>query len=271
MILEDLNLEGKVAVITGGGTGLGKAMSHALAGAGADVVVAARRVGPIEETASEVRGMGRRALAISTDVADSQQVERMVERAISELGKVDILINNAGIGGEQVTKPIWEITDEEWRIGIDTNLTGAFYCSRAVGRHMVERGSGRVINISSGYGLRGGRDNFMYCCAKAGVVLLTRSLALTWARDGVRVNCIVPGFFATVPLDRPEIRQYIESTARFNPMGRVGEPGDVGPLAVFLASEASDYVTGEIFCIDGGGLAGGYTPTGYAPVIPLKG
>ncbi len=267
MVLESLSLEGKVAIVTGGGTGLGKAMCHAMARAGADIVVAARRVEPIEGTASEVRAMGRRAIAIPTDVTNSRQVNAMVEKAISEFGKVDILINNAG-GGDQ-RKPIWDITDEEWRRGIDTNLTGTFYCCRAVSRHMVERKSGRVINIASGYGLRGDRDVFMYAAAKAGVILLTKSLALTWARDGIRVNCIVPGFFATAPMDIPEVRQYIESRGRFIPVGRVGEPREMGPLAVYLASDAADYVTGQIFIADGGGLAGGYATTGYAPVIPL--
>ena len=272
MALRSLSLEGKVAIVTGGGTGLGKAMSHAMARAGADIVVVARRIELIEETASEVREIGRRAMAIPTDVTNSQQVESMVERTISEFGKVDILINNAGIVRGEQRKPIWEITDDEWHLGIDTNLTGAFYCSRAVSRHLVERKSGRVINTSSGYGLRGDRDNFMYCCAKAGVIMLTKSLALTWARDGIRVNCIVPGFFASLPPDSPpEFRQFFESRGRFIPVGRVGEPREIGPLAVFLASDAADYITGEIFIADGGGLAGGYAPTGYAPTISMEG
>ena len=152
-MLETLSLDGKVVVVTGGGTGLGREMGRHLARAGADMVVAGRRTGPIEEAAEEFRSMGRRAFAISTDVTDSTQVNALFERALSELGHVDVLVNNAGGGGGG--KPLWEITDEDWRIGIDTNLTSAFYCSRAIMKHMVDRGSGRIINISSGQGLRG--------------------------------------------------------------------------------------------------------------------
>lgn len=269
MVLEKLSLEGKVAIITGGGTGLGRAMSLAMARAGADIVVAARRLELIEQTAAMVRELGRRALAIATDVTDSRQVNRMVDGTLSEFGKIDILVNNAGIVREEVRKPIWDITDEEWHLGIDTNLSAAFYCSRAVGRYLVERKRGKVINIASGYGLRGERDTFMYCCAKGGVIQLTKSLALTWARDNIQVNTIAPGFFDTISSQIPEAKAFMESRGRFIPVGRVGMPEEIGPLAVLLASAASDYITGELFIIDGGGLAGGYAPTGYAPVIPI--
>lgn len=270
MVVDRLSLQGKVAIVTGGGTGLGRAMCLALAEFGADIVAAARRVELIEETASAVRELGRRALAIPTDVTDSRQVQSMVERTLSELGRIDILVNNAGIVRGEVPKPIWEISDAEWHLGIDTNLSGAFYCCRAVARHLAEQKSGKVINIASGWGLRGGRHNYMYCCAKGGVIQLTRSLAISLADDNVQVNCIAPGFFATFPIDTPEVREFFASRGRFIPVGRVGEPREIGPLAVFLASSASDYITAEVFIIDGGALAGGYAPTGYAPTIPIK-
>lgn len=272
-------LKGKVAIITGGGTGLGRAMARALAREGADVVVTARRMGPLEEAAREVRELGGRALAISTDVTDSQQVNRMVERALAEMGRIDILINNAGIVRGERSKPIWDITDEEWRRGIDTNLSGAFYTCRAVGKHLVAQKSGKVVNVASGYGLRGGRDNYMYCCAKGGVIQLTRTLALTWARDNVQVNCLVPGFVSTRDLQpqptaasRPEGYRgmAVPMSGELIPVGRIGVPEDIGSLGLFLASDASAYITGEVFAADGGGLAGGFAPTGYAPVISMR-
>ena len=166
----DRTLQGKVAIITGGGTGLGRAMARALAEEGADVVVAARRVAPIEETAQEIRSIGTRGLAISTDVTDSAQVNGMVERAMAEMGRIDILINNAGIVRGERPVEVWDITDEMWREGIDVNLTSAFYCSRAVGKYFVERRQGKIINVGAGMGFRGIRNNIMYPTAKNGIV-----------------------------------------------------------------------------------------------------
>ncbi len=266
MVSGKQGLEGKVAIITGGGTGLGKAMALALAKEGADIVVASRRMEPIEQAAKEVRALGRRALAISTNVTDSQQVNQLVERTLSEMGRIDILITNAGIVRGQERKPIWDLTDEEWHLGMDTNLSGTFFCCRAVGKHLVAQKSGKVINISSGFGLRGGRNNFMYCCAKAGVILLTRSLALTWARDNIQVNCIAPGLIDTGVMP-PERKA---AAATFTPVGQIGEVQDIGSLGLFLASDASSYITGETFLCDGAALAGAYAPTGYAPIITIK-
>ena len=148
-----LDLRGKVEIVTGGGTGLGREVARGLAALGADVAVAGRRLGPIEETAREVEAAGRRSLAISTDVIDSTQVNNLIDRTISELGRIDILINNAGIAGaDDPTKAVWEISDEAWQRGIDGDLTGSFYCARAAGKHMVGRGSGKTVNASSGFG-----------------------------------------------------------------------------------------------------------------------
>jgi len=266
-MLEKLSLDGNTILVTGGGTGLGREMALALARAGADLVIASRRMGPLEEVARLVNAMGRRAVAISTDVTDSAQVDRMFQRALEEFGKVDVLLNNAGIVRAQGSIPIWEISDDDWRLGIDTNLTGAFYCSRAVAKHMVDRQQGKIINVSSGFGLRGGRDMYMYTCGKGGVLQLNRTLAISLGRYGVTSNCIVPGFLPT-----QGTAESGENLPRgeFIPMGRVGRPVEMGPIAVFLASSASDYMNGEMFVIDGGGLAGGYAPTGYAPQIPLE-
>ena len=192
MLEEKLSLEGKSIVITGGGTGLGREMTLAMARAGADLVIASRRIGPIQEVADMVCELGVKGVAISTDVTDSAQVNSLMESAIAELGKVDALFNNAGIVRGQGATPIWEISDEEWHLGIDTNMSSAFYCSRAIAKHMVERGSGKIVNLSSGFGYRGGRDNYMYCVGKGGIVQLTRTLATSLSRYGITSTCIVP-------------------------------------------------------------------------------
>jgi NAD(P)-dependent dehydrogenase (short-subunit alcohol dehydrogenase family) len=264
-MLEKLSLDGRVAVVTGGGGGLGTAISVALAGAGADIVVTDFRPEDGEKTAARVISAGRKSVFFPADVTNSDQVNNMMAKAIAQWGKVDILVNCAGIvRGEQV-KPFWEISDFEWHRGIDTNLTGAFYCSRAVAKHMVERKYGRIINIASGFGMRGRRNSFMYNTAKAGVILFTMSLALTLSRDGIRVNAVAPGLFQTLGAgDR------YDAMGLFIPMGRVGQPPEIGPLAVYLASDASDYATGEVFSIDGGALFSGYAPVNYAPLTPLE-
>jgi NAD(P)-dependent dehydrogenase (short-subunit alcohol dehydrogenase family) len=265
-MLDRFSMDGKVTIVTGGGTGLGRAMVRALARAGSDIVVAARRTGPIEETAEEVRDMGRRSLAIPTDVTRSDQVNGMVRQCLQEFGRVDVLINNAAQLGAPRT-PIWDMTDDEWRSGIDANLTSAFYCSRAVARPMVSQGNGKIINVSSGYGIRGGRNMYTYTCGKGGMMQLTRTLALSLGPHGVTANTICPGFIPTRGAEA-----LVGSLPRFSdrvPTGEFPKPADIGPIAVFLASAASDYMNGEHVTIDSGGLAGGYAPTGYAPSIPL--
>ena len=267
MLEEKLSLEGKTIVITGGGTGLGREMTLAMASAGADLVIASRRIGPIDEVAQAARDMGRRAITVSTDVTDVSQVAALMERALDEYGKVDVLLNNAGIVRGKGAEAIWDISDEDWRIGIDTNMSSAFFCSRAIAKHMVERGQGKIINVSSGFGYRGGRDNYMYAVGKGGIVQLTRTLATSLSRHGITSTCIVPGFLPTTGTDESNITL---PRGDFIPIGRVGRPSELGAVAVFLASPGSDYMNGEAFAIDGGGLAGGVAPTGYAPEIPLE-
>ena len=264
-MLEKLNLDGRVAVVTGGGGGLGTAMCLALAKAGADIVVTDFRVEDGERTTTKVVAAGQKAVLFPADITKPEQVNDMMTKAINQWGKVDILINCAGIVRDEVPKPFWEISDFEWHRGIDTNLTGAFYCSRAVAKHMADRQCGKIINIASGFGMRGRRGSFMYNVAKAGVILFTMSLALTLAQYGIKVNAIAPGLFQTLgPKER------YDAMASFIPMGRVGQPSEIGALAVYLASDASDYATGEVFSIDGGALFSGYAPIDYIPVIPLN-
>ena len=267
-MLESLSLDGKSVVITGGGTGLGRAMVRALARAGADLAIGGRRPGPIQEAVDEVKALGRDAVAVPTDVTDSGQVNELISSSIQRFGKIDVLINNAGAVQDNVRKPIWDITDDDWHRIMDVNLTGAFYCSRAVSKPMVDQGHGKIINVASGFGLRGGRDIYMYCCSKGGMIQLTRTLSFNLARHGVTANSIVPGYVPTG--NSGATSESLPRSGDFLPIGKLGKPEDFGPLAVFLASSAFDYMTGEMIIADGGGLAGGVTPTGHAPLIPME-
>jgi gluconate 5-dehydrogenase len=263
MILDNFKLDGKVVIITGAGRGLGRAMALRFADSGADIVAASRTVAQLEETAAEVGKRGRKCLVVPTDVSRSDQVNAMVAAALGEFGQVDALINNAGAGEDSFGKSIEEISDDEWHRGIDNNLTSQFYCARAILPHMVQRKRGKIVNVASGYGLRGGKHNYMYACSKGAILQLTRSLALTYAEHGIQTNCIVPGIFP-----HTEALMRFFKGGKFIPIGRPGHDEDVGPLAVFLVSETSNHINGELMVIDGGGLAGGVTPTGVAPAMP---
>ncbi|MQG08673.1 MAG: SDR family oxidoreductase [SAR202 cluster bacterium] len=264
-MLDGLNLNGKTVLITGGGTGLGLEMVKFLSEAGADVCVAGRRIEPLNAAVQEVQANGRQGLAVSTDVSDSSQVRSLVEETLIHFGKIDVLINNAALVEDNVVKPIWDIKDEEWQKGLDVNLSGAFYCSREVAKHMADRGTGKIINTASGFGLRGGKDIYTYCCTKGGIIQLTKVLSFSLARYNITANTIVPGFIPTDATES-EFRTTLPKSGEFLPSGELGQPKHIGPIAVFLASSASDYMTGEIFTLDGGGLSAGIAPTGYAPI-----
>ena len=266
-MLSQLNLDGKNIVITGAGTGLGKLMALSIAKAGGNLMLAARRMDRIMEVADQAKDSGVKTLAYSADLTDTDQVVSLFKHALDEFGHIDVLINNAGIVRGQASVPIWEISDTDWNVGIETNLSTAFYCSRAIAKHMVDRNKGKIINVSSGFGLRGGRDNYMYSAAKGAILQLTRTLAISLGRYGVTSTCIVPGF---IPTEGTSTLKETQPKNEFIPVGRVGMPHEIGPVAVFLASDSSNYMNGEIFAIDGGGLAGGYAPTGYAPNIDLR-
>ena len=250
MIREQLSLAGKTAVVTGSGRGLGRAMALAMAEAGADLVITARTSGEIEAVGKEVEQYGRRALVIPCDVTKTEHVETMVARAIEVLGKIDILVNNAG-GGRQ--KSVLEMSDEDWHWGIDLNLTSTFICARAVGRHMAARKCGKLINIASGWGYRGRRNSTAYCASKAAVINFTRALAVEWSQYHIQVNCIAPGYFPLkAAQDEQEARERAIRISRI-PLGG-GDAQDIGPLAVFLASEGANYLTGQTILLDGGAL-----------------
>ena len=252
MVLDKFSLGGQVVIVTGGGQGLGKVFCHAFADVGADIVVAEINPETGAVTAEEIRARGCRALFVQTDVREPESVQAMVDRTLAEFGKIDVLMNNAGI-----TK--WgdaeEATEAAWRDVLDVNLNGLFFCCQGVGRHMIERGGGRIINIASMSGLIVNRPQAQasYNASKAAVIHLTKSLAAEWAQYNIRVNAIAPGYMATAMakpfFDNPD---YGELWIDAIPMKRPGKPEELGPIAVFLASEASSYVTGAVMVVDGG-------------------
>lgn len=250
MVLDRFRLDGQVALVTGASRGLGKAMALALAEAGADCVVCARSVKDLEETASAIQALGRKALSVKVDVTIRGEVEAMAEEALKAFGRIDILVNCAGIAH---VKPLLEVAAEDWTRVLDTNLNGTFLCSKAVGAHMAARKGGRIINVASVAALLGSPNLAPYAASKGGVLQLTRSLAIEWARYNIRVNAICPGYFLTAMNEAffaaPEGQEYIK---RWIPMRRVGKPEELGGIVVFLASEASSFVTGAAFVVDGG-------------------
>jgi NAD(P)-dependent dehydrogenase (short-subunit alcohol dehydrogenase family) len=266
-VLDKLRLNGKVAIMTGAGRGLGRVMALALAEAGADLVAAARTQAQIDETAEMVRARGRRCLAVSTDVTNSAAVTAMVEATIAEFGRIDVLVNNAGGASSGWNRPVEALTDEQWHGGIDLNISSAFYCCRAVLPHLLRQGGGKIINVTSGVGVRPMKFNYMYATAKAGMINFTRALAFNYADKNIQANLILPGIF---PHEDPIMLQFWQG-GKFIPVGRVGKDEELGPACVFLASDASNYMNGEMIALEGGGLAGGEVPTGFAPRLSLVG
>jgi len=246
-------LTDKIALVTGGGRGLGRAIALAFAGAGAHVAVASRTWEQLDEVAQEIRSRNRRGVAIEVDVTDSKSVAQMVETVRKEFGRIDILVNSAGAGW---ASRMVDTSDDVWKLLIDTNLTGTFYCCRDVARLMIEQKSGSIINLASVAGVKGPPGLGAYAASKGGVIMLTRVLALETVRHNVRVNAIAPGYFRTdmnaAILDDPEMGPKIVGRI---PMRRVGRPEEIGPLAVYLASDQASYVTGEVYFISGGEMA----------------
>jgi NAD(P)-dependent dehydrogenase (short-subunit alcohol dehydrogenase family) len=246
-----ISLQGRTAIVTGAGRGIGRAIAVALARAGADVALASRTPAELEEVASEIRAGGRRALVAPTDVTDRLAVEALVDRTIAELGRLDVMVNNAGIA--PFTTPFLDTSPEDFDACFRANVDAVVHGARAAGRVLLAQGSGCVLNLAS-------IDAFMaevglayYNAAKAAVVSLTRTLALEWAAGGVRVNAIAPGWIDT-PMNAPE-KADPQAEARILaqiPMGRWGRPEEIAAAAVFLCSDAASFITGEVLVVDGG-------------------
>ena len=252
MAIPSLQLEGKVAIVTGGGTGIGRAIALEFAKAGANVVVASRRMTILERAVEQIRALNRRSLAVQTDIGRKTQVDNLIDRTVNEFGRIDVMVNNSAIGSGG--KHLLDLPEEEWDRTMDINLKGYFLCCQAAGRKMVEQRSGNIINISSTSGLSTDRgESSPYNIAKAGVIMLTRCLAWELGPYNIRVNAIAPGYVKTDMTERlwsdPQILKQIASR---RPLGRVGEPDQIGTIALFLASDASSNVTGHTIIADGG-------------------
>ena len=243
-----MRLAGKVALVTGAAQGIGKAVALLLARNGADIVVSDINLEKAEETVQEVQTLGRKALAVKVDVAKLDDVEKMVEAILAQFGRVDILVNNAGIARDKL---ILRMTEEDWDAVLNINLKGTFNCTKAVVRHMSKQKSGKIVNIASVVGEMGNAGQGNYAASKAGVIGFTKTIAREFAQRGINVNAIAPGYIETPMTDAlPE--KVKEELKRMIPMDRLGKPEDVAETVLFLVSDSSNYITGQVLNVNGG-------------------
>lgn len=256
------DLSGQVAIVTGTSRGLGQQFARALAAAGADLVLTSRRVESLSGFEEEIRAMGRRTLSVELDVRSAESIERMAAKVEEAFGQVHVLVNNAGCN---VRKPALDVTWDDWNVVLETNLRGSFFVSQAIARGMVRRGYGRIINVGSVTSVFGYAGLAPYGASRGGIRQLTMSLADDWGPHGITVNCLAPGWFQTAQ-NRVmyEDKEWVEYLSERIPVGRPGMPADLDGAVVFLASEASRYVTGQTLLVDGG------ISTGRLRALPRK-
>ncbi|MGQ9508879.1 MAG: 3-oxoacyl-[acyl-carrier-protein] reductase [Thermodesulfobacteriota bacterium] len=243
-----MELLGKVALVTGSGQGIGKAIALLLAEKGADIVVSDINLEKAQETAKEIEEKGRRAMALKVDVADSEEVERMVETIIEKFSHIDILVNNAGITRDKL---LLRMSVEDWDAVLDVNLKGVFNCTKSVIKYMSKQKRGKIVNIASVVGLMGNVGQANYSASKAGVIGFTKTVAREFAQRGININAIAPGYIKT-PMTEVLPEKVKEELMKLIPMGRLGQPEDVAQAVLFLVSEASSYVTGQVLNVNGG-------------------
>jgi NAD(P)-dependent dehydrogenase (short-subunit alcohol dehydrogenase family) len=256
------DLSGKVAIVTGASRGLGQYLGRALARAGADLVITSRTLESLAPFQAEIEGLGRRAVPLALDVRDYDSIQRMVAGAVETYGKIDILVNNAGCN---VRKPALEVTWDDWNLILDTNLRGSFFVAQAVARHMLSRRYGRIVQIGSVTSVNGYAGLAPYGASRGGVRQMVMSLADDWGPHGITVNVLAPGWFKTAQnAVMYEDREWVDYLVDRIPLKRPGQPRDLDGAVVFLASDASEYVTGQILLVDGG------ISTGAVRALPRK-
>ncbi|MBK8303723.1 MAG: glucose 1-dehydrogenase [Pyrinomonadaceae bacterium] len=255
MSFSKLDLTGRVAVVVGGTSGIGRAIAHGMADAGADVVCTSRRAEQVDVASAEIEAKGRRTIRVASDVSDRGSLENLLGECVTAFGKVDILVNSAG---RTKREPTLDLDDDTWNAILETNLTGTLRACQVFGRHMISNGYGRIVNIASLSTFVSLFEVAAYSASKAAVASLTKSLAIEWAKHGVNVNAIAPGVFRTALNEKlldetPRGQEFLTRT----PMGRFGDVTELAGAAIFLASDAAGYVTGEVLVVDGGFLASG--------------
>jgi len=253
--MQDLfDLSGKIAIVTGTSRGLGQYFARALASAGADLVITSRDLSRLEEFKQEIESLGRKALPVKLDVLSQSDIEDMVRAAMKEYGKIDILVNNAGLN---IRSPSAELSWQDWDTVLDTNLKGAFFCAQAVAKEMIKRKYGRIVNVGSCTCVFGMEGIAPYTASRGGILQVSRSLAAEWGRYGITVNVLAPGWFKTAQnAVLYENKKWVDYITSRIPLNRPGQPHDLDGTVVFLASDASAYITGQIILVDGGFTTG---------------
>jgi gluconate 5-dehydrogenase len=253
-MIELFDLSGKVAIVTGTSRGLGQYFGRALAKAGADLVITSRDISRLTEFKQEIESLGRKALPVQLDVLSQDDIENMVSMAMKEYGKIDILVNNAGLN---IRRPSTEFSQQDWDTVLDTNLKGSFFCAQAVAKEMIKRNYGRIINVGSCTCVFGMEGIVPYTASRGAILSMTRSLAAEWGKFGITVNVLAPGWFKTAQnAVLYENKEWVEYITNRIPLNRPGLPNDLDGTVIFLASDASEYITGQIVLVDGGFTTG---------------